>query len=175
MELQAGLRRRVPALHGEVAAFNAGAGPGAGNIGYGEEVAPTLKASQSGNMTPAVLCLNGQGGWQPQDHEHPPIVSNAVFGRRRVDEFRETDVASTEATRQDKDVTDLVLQANDGPAMLLIRRLTPGECEALQGFPSGWTQLPGASDSARYRALGNSVAIPCVEFLMQGLAWAAEF
>ena len=39
----------------------------------------------------------------------------------------------------------------------LIRRLTPLECERLQGFPDGWTDIPGASDSARYKALGNSV------------------
>ena len=49
----------------------------------------------------------------------------------------------------------------------LIRRLTPLECERLQGFPDGWTDLPSASDSARYKALGNSVAIPCVEYVMR--------
>ena len=52
----------------------------------------------------------------------------------------------------------------------LIRRLTPGECELLQGYPLGWTDLPGASDSARYRALGNSVAIPCVQYVLGGIA-----
>lgn len=55
---------------------------------------------------------------------------------------------------------------------LLIRRLTPLECERLQGFPDGWTDLPDASDSARYKALGNSVAIPCVEYVMRGIALA---
>ena len=53
---------------------------------------------------------------------------------------------------------------------LLIRRLTPLECERLQGFPDGWTDIPGASDSARYKALGNSVAIPCVDFVMRCMA-----
>ncbi|MEG1191126.1 MAG: DNA cytosine methyltransferase, partial [Oscillospiraceae bacterium] len=53
----------------------------------------------------------------------------------------------------------------------LIRRLTPLECERLQGFPDGWTNIPGGSDSARYKALGNSVAIPCVSFLMGGIAY----
>ncbi len=43
------------------------------------------------------------------------------------------------------------------------RRLTPLECERLQGFPDGWTDIPGASDTARYKPLGNSVAVPCVE------------
>ena len=50
----------------------------------------------------------------------------------------------------------------------LIRRLTPLECERLQGFPDHWTDIPGASDSARYKALGNSVAIPCVDFVLRG-------
>ena len=54
----------------------------------------------------------------------------------------------------------------------LIRRLTPLECERLQGFPDGWTDIPGASDSARYKALGNSLAIPCVEFIMSRIAAA---
>ena len=53
----------------------------------------------------------------------------------------------------------------------LIRRLTPLECERLQGFPDGWTDIPGALDSARYKALGNSVAIPCVDFVLRGIAY----
>lgn len=52
----------------------------------------------------------------------------------------------------------------------LIRRLLPVECERLQGYPDGWTDIPGASDSSRYKALGNSVAIPCVELLVMGIA-----
>ena len=54
----------------------------------------------------------------------------------------------------------------------LIRRLTPLECERLQGFPDLWTEISGASDSARYKALGNSVAIPCVMYVMQGIFYA---
>jgi len=52
-----------------------------------------------------------------------------------------------------------------------VRRLTPLECERLMGLPDGWTDLPGASDSARYKALGNSVAIPCVEHVLRGIAY----
>jgi DNA (cytosine-5)-methyltransferase 1 len=44
-----------------------------------------------------------------------------------------------------------------------VRRLTPTECERLQGFPDGWTA--GQSDSARYRQLGNAVAVPVVEWI----------
>jgi len=55
-----------------------------------------------------------------------------------------------------------------------VRRLTPLECERLQGFPDGWTDIPGASDSARYKALGNSVAIPCVEYVLEGIKEVLE-
>ena len=114
------------------------------------------------------------------EHRH------AVFTRQRSDRFREDDIASTESAQQDKDATDLIYQAARQAASeaiaqkcasklpQLIRRLTALECERLQGFPDGWTDLPGASDSARYRALGNSVAIPCVEFIMRGIAMAVE-
>ena len=66
---------------------------------------------------------------------------------------------------------NLVAMSGENPAeRRLIRRLTPLECERLQGFPDGWTDMPGASDSARYKALGNSVAIPCVDFVLRGIA-----
>lgn len=51
-----------------------------------------------------------------------------------------------------------------------VRRLTPTECERLMGFPDGWTDIPGASDTARYKSLGNSVARPCVDFVMSRIA-----
>ncbi|MBS3938713.1 MAG: DNA cytosine methyltransferase [Peptococcaceae bacterium] len=56
----------------------------------------------------------------------------------------------------------------------LVRRLTPLECERCQGFPDHWTNIPGASDSARYRALGNSVAIPCAQHVLRGIACFLE-
>lgn len=50
----------------------------------------------------------------------------------------------------------------------VVRRLTPLECERLQGFPDNWTAEE--SDCARYKALGNSVALPCVNYIMSGIA-----
>ena len=94
---------------------------------------------------------------------------HAVFSRQRVDAFRQNNVASTQSARQYKDATDLICQQAEAYAYL-IRRLTPLECERLQGFPDGWTDIPDASDSARYKALGNSVAIPCVEFIISLIA-----
>ena len=98
---------------------------------------------------------------------------HAVYSRQRVDDFRENAVVSTQSARQCKDAVDLICQKADVHAHL-IRRLTPLECERLQGFPDGWTDIPGASDSARYKALGNSVAIPCVDFVMQCLVQAVQ-
>jgi len=45
-----------------------------------------------------------------------------------------------------------------------IRRLTPLECERLQGFPDGWTE--GLSDTQRYKCIGNAVTVPVVEYIM---------
>ena len=59
--------------------------------------------------------------------------------------------------------------AEDGKRQ--VRGLTPLECERLQGYPDGWTAIPKARDGARYKALGNSVAIPCVDYIMQGIAY----
>ena len=103
--------------------------------------------------------------------ESSGLDRHAVYSRQRVDDFRHNDVASTQSARQYKDATDLICQQAEACAHL-IRRLTPLECERLQGFPDGWTDIPGASDSARYKALGNSVAIPCVEFIMSRIAAA---
>ena len=57
-----------------------------------------------------------------------------------------------------------------------VRRLTPLECERLQGFPDGWTGLGHdgrpVSDSKRYQMLGNSIAVPCAAYIMQGIRQA---
>jgi DNA (cytosine-5)-methyltransferase 1 len=46
-----------------------------------------------------------------------------------------------------------------------VRRLTPTECERLQGFPDNWTE--GQADSHRYKQLGNAVAVPVVEWIIK--------
>jgi DNA (cytosine-5)-methyltransferase 1 len=88
--------------------------------------------------------------------------------------------------RNYKEIGDIsgTLQAKDRPGYSLnyqnpvrtgyiVRRLTPTECERLQGFPDGWTQIghdgKEISDTRRYQMLGNSVAIPCVSFVISGI------
>ena len=105
---------------------------------------------------------NGIGYQENVSYTLTGFDRHAVFRRQRVDAFTTDEIAGTQSARQSKDATDLILHTcelmgdKDLP-ILLIRRLTPLECERLQGFPDGWTDIPGASDSARYKALGNSV------------------
>lgn len=47
----------------------------------------------------------------------------------------------------------------------VVRRLTPTECERLQGLPDGYTE--GGSDAARYKALGNGMAQPCADYVIR--------
>ena len=156
------------------------------------KVAPTISAAygMGGNNTSLVeqnagaICIagnivdrqpenggNGLGCQEDLAYTLTATDRHAVYSRQRVDDFRRNDVVSTQSARQHKDATDLICQQAESYAYL-IRRLTPLECERLQGFPDGWTDIPGASDSARYKALGNSVAIPCVEFIMSRIAAA---
>ena len=153
------------------------------------EISPTVTArfGTGGGNTPLVqepnevYCIvgniidrqpeNGGNGCGYQENLAYTITTvdrQVVYARQRVDEFKNDNIASTQSARQAKDATDLVVEPDRQHAQL-IRRLTPLECERLQGFPDGWTNIPGALDSARYRALGNSVAIPCVEFIMKSL------
>lgn len=158
------------------------------------EISPTVTAryGTGGGNTPLVqepnevYCIvgniidrqpeNGGNGCGYQENLAYTITTcdrHAVYARQRVDEFKDDDIASTQSARQSKDATDLVMEPDRQYAQL-IRRLTPLECERLQGFLDDWTNIPGASDSARYRALGNSVAIPCVEFIMRSLKEASS-
>lgn len=161
------------------------------------KIAPTLSARMgTGGLNTSlvqqvpeeVICIAGNAidrqpqnggngfGWQ-QNISYTLTTSDrhSVYARQRVDQFKDDEIASTESARQHKDATDLVCQPPstwDTDCRNLIRRLTPLECERLQGFPDGWTDIPGASDSARYKSLGNSLAIPCVEFIMSRIAAA---
>ena len=153
------------------------------------EVSPTVTAryGTGGGNTPLVqepnevYCIvdniidrqpeNGGNGCGYQENLAYTITTvdrQVVYARQRVDEFKNDNIASTQSARQAKDATDLVVEPDRQYAQL-IRRLTPWECELLQGFPLDWTDIPSASDSARYRALGNSVPVPCVEFIMKSL------
>lgn len=81
------------------------------------------------------------------------------------------DVSYTIATRQDQ----TMFQPDE--CGYVVRRLTPRECERLQGFPDDWTKIPyrgkpaeECPDSPRYKALGNSMAVPVMRWIGERIA-----
>ena len=105
-----------------------------------------------------------------------------TFSFQAIGQYKESDQAKTLAARDYKDATDLILKGG-GNLNTAVRRLTPLECERLQGFPDNWTLIGEAdengdhwytdttgkrkkvTDSARYKALGNSIALPFWRYL----------
>ena len=76
----------------------------------------------------------------------------------------EREVTFTVAATQDQTLFD----GSDGD--YIVRRITPLECERLQGFPDGWTDVAWrgkehAPDGPRYKALGNSMAVPVMRWI----------
>lgn len=108
-----------------------------------------------GEVSPTLQSRMGTGG-----NQIPLTFSNQGFGG-----MVESDVASTQCSNQCK-LSSLDLSVQDG----VVRRLTPLECERLQGFPDGWTDIGDwidakgkkhkSADAPRYKALGNSIALP---------------
>lgn len=116
------------------------AGSKAQGIGLQEEVAPTLKAATLDTSVMIPVCFS-----------------------------------STQANAEmDEDMSPTLTCLHEVPGVadgMELRRLTPTECERLQGFPDGWTDIEfrgaRAKDTPRYKALGNSMAVPV-------MAWIGE-
>ena len=186
-----GIDARYTGPHEVAPTMSARYGTGGNNVPLVEQ---DLAICIAGNIIDRQTQNGGNGKGYQDDIAYTLTATDhhAVFSRQRVDIFQENEVVSTESARQHKDATDLVYQDTVGALTssdakgpnsqyvsqdkcvvaqpCLIRRLTPLECERLQGFPDGWTDIVGASDSARYKALGNSVAIPCVDYVLHGIA-----
>lgn len=68
-----------------------------------------------------------------------------------------------------------VIFQQDGGEENIVRRLTPLECERLQGFPDNYTNVAGLSDSARYKTLGNSMAVPVMRWLAERILMVERY
>lgn len=140
-------------------------GGGRMSVSYG--VAPTLRA---------------------QEHGHQPVVvgypdpANTLLAKANMSFRDDQDTICVVDVRSLYETPELsgTLQSKNGGGYSLnyqspvrigyaVRRLTPTECERLMGFPDGWTDIDGGSDTARYKALGNSIAVPCLEFIYSQL------
>lgn len=115
--------------------------------------------AQAGHLVVATLTSNGDA------HSGFRLGDGLVVAHRMTafGEYVEDGTSSTLKQRDYKDATDLVVGSFG------VRRLTPTECERLQGYPDGWTAFGDngkqISDSARYRMLGNAVTEPVVAWI----------
>lgn len=128
--------------------------------------------TQQGNTSPACTAQWGTGG-----NNMPLVAEKKAFAMQRIGEYKESEQASTMKSRDYKDATDLIAEKETKNLQWIVRRLTPVECERLQGFPSGWTDIGEwvdengkkhkPADSPRYKALGNSIALPQWHWIFQ--------
>lgn len=161
------------------AGFKLGNSEQAWSIGYQEELSPTLTAERGGNksavvtlavalyMTHACDVIRECGEQVTALPVRMGTDGNQVpltYQMQGFGDYRAGEVASSCKQRDFKDGTDLVI------TNMAARRLTPMEYERLQGFPDGWTDIGEwvdeegrthkQADSPRYKALGNSIALP---------------
>lgn len=176
-----------------VAGFKGGQGAKAHGIDYAEEQSPTLgteaktppiclHATQDpitaenrslalgANSSQAVLFEPRSQDGIPRIHESGicPTLNTAEGGQRQPCVLMNAE-GSLGATFTKSNLSAGLNNQTPLAVSQSVRRLTPLECERLQGFPDNWTNVLTASDSARYKALGNSVAIPCVYFILSCL------
>ena len=146
--------------------------------------------SQRESASSKTIVLNDQGGsamsisedvtntLRSEEHGHQPIVLENHPQDSRM-KIKEDGVFQTMGARMGAETdpqTLMVLEKGHDMNEAIVRRLTPLECERLQGYPDGWTDIgdwtdskgkkhKGDADSPRYKALGNSIALPFWEWL----------
>lgn len=152
-------------------------GAKANGIGYAEEQAPTLRTDGGLSAMPTVLC-RAQSNTNAETYENlsptlttchdgPPIAFESHSQDARYTQQGDTPPACTAQWGTGGNNMPLVVRKN---LSWIVRRLIPTECERLQGYPDGWTDIGDwvdskgkrhkAADSPRYKALGNSIALP---------------
>lgn len=142
--------------------------------GYMADLAPSLSADE----TPSAIAFALRGredGAMPEAHEHVSALRAASGGSSRDYIAFDTTQVTSAANRSNPKEGDPChpLAAGAHPPAIAgsaVRRLTPGECEKLQGFPVGYTNIPWrgqpeSPDGPRYKALGNSMATPCMAYI----------
>ena len=99
----------------------------------------------------------------------------AFFAKARFDLFENSKTVATILATTAKNIDGIVLETEQTKlhVRFILRKLTPLECERLQGFPDEWTRYSytGAEikDTPRYTALGNSLSVPCAERIFKGI------
>ena len=144
----------------------------AGNADNGDQQYYIDTGHNSGRIqmnakTAVTLLGEGGGGGANTGLYFLPNTVTVPFICNGYGDYEQGDIGKSLLARDDITSGDLILNGYS------VRRLTPTECERLQGFPDGWTEFghdgKRISDNQRYKALGNSVALPCVEFVLSGI------
>lgn len=139
-----------------IGAFMAGQGAKAGSIAYSETIAPTLRAGESGtNRAPTICVSSARLHAEIMTDKAPTLLAQSIAYMCR-----------------DSNQIPLKIDEARPPRKYILRRLTPLECCRLQGFPDDWTEGVEGSDAAQYKMWGNGMALPCVLYVMQGIAEA---
>jgi len=161
-------------------------GDGCGNgLGVGKSGDPAPTITSGDRHAVAAYCLQGNMIGR-EDHNGPRgngVNEGVSFTLNTIDHhaiaavdcrnFCETEELS--GTLQAKTTPGYSLNfQNPIRVKYIVRRLLPVECERLQGYPDGWTEFghdgKPISDTRRYQMLGNSVAVPCVAYILMGIA-----
>jgi Site-specific DNA methylase len=141
------------------AAFNQG-GNALYDPSFQEDVAQTLVAKgpsavaidcRNRRTTPMSATLQAKAGGGYGLNYINPIMT---YVAQRYGDYKESETSHTLDASHDINTKVLIYQS------FIVRRLTPLECTRLQGYPDHWVDIPGASDTAKYTALGNSIALP---------------
>ena len=121
--------------------------------------------TQQGDTSPACTAQWGTGG-----NNMPLVAEKHGFQNTGIGWWNQSETGATLRTPCGGDSTKANVIAEKRRLRWIVRRLTPTECERLQGFPDGWTDIGEwvdskgkrhkPADSPRYKALGNSIALP---------------
>jgi DNA (cytosine-5)-methyltransferase 1 len=154
---------------GTLAASGAGTSRPAGQGNELDVLVPVAMAIQD-CVTPkfskekafTLTTLSPSGGGHPQAVAVPTPLACDTYNHT-VDSVAPALTCKNDGTHSGPSLIELMPH-------LAVRRLTPTECERLQGFPDGWTNIPWrgkdhAPDGPRYKALGNSMAVPCMRWI----------
>lgn len=180
------LRRGAGAGHDSIpVAFNWQAGGNQTTLGASPDTAATLSKSQtpaiafsakdSGTDAEVELSPTLRAGGHTGSHANGGIMPAVAFSGR--DRGAEASVGRPE--REPHAMIEHVgaletVKPWRVAANMAVRRLTPRECERLQGFPDDYTRIPVgkkfAADGPRYKALGNSWAVPCAAWIGRRIA-----
>ncbi len=125
---------------------------------------PRIARNGRGDMGDKVNALQAQSGETGKGDAAPCVAFQPrYFTRDNKTGGKESCTDQTAALSADHGGGDSAPHVATG---YQVRRLTPEECEKLQGFPTGYTAIPGhKADGPRYKALGNSMAVPVIRWI----------